>query len=61
MNMNEQNEAENFLKKASKCKPEELKTLLKQVEIAIEKSEEKNRDLLMAKTIITAKLTARRN
>lgn len=59
--MVEQTESENFLKKASRCKPEELKNLLKQVETAIEKSEEKNKNLLMSKTIITARLTSKRN
>ena len=56
-----QTESEIFLKKAGRCKPEELKSLLKQVETAIEKSEEKDKDLLMAKTIITARLTSGRN
>lgn len=59
--MVEQNESEIFLKKASRCKPEELKDLLKQVETSIEKSEEKDKNLLMAKTIITARLTSGRN
>jgi hypothetical protein len=59
--MVEQSEAERFLKMATKCKPDELKDVLKQVESAIEKSVDKNRDLLMAKTIITARLTSKRN
>ena len=45
-----------LLEKASKCKKDELKILLKQVESAIEKVEEVDRDLFMAKTIITARL-----
>ena len=61
-----------LLEKASKCKKDELKILLKQVEsfeiydfdcpkfsiltAAIEKVEEVDRDLFMAKTIITARL-----
>ena len=50
-----------FLKMASSCKPEELEDILKKVEIAIEKSVDKDKDLLMAKTIITARLTSMRN
>ena len=50
-----------LLKKASRCKNKELKTLLKQVETAIERDKEKDKDLLMAKTIITARLTSIRN
>lgn len=56
-----QNKSKILLKKAGRCKPDELKDLLKQVEIAIEKSEERDKNLLMAKTIITARLTSRRN
>ena len=56
-----QTESEIFLKKAAACKPEELKDLLKQVEKALEKSDEKDRNLLLAKTIITTKLTSRRD
>lgn len=56
-----QKESEIFLKKAGRCKPEELKDLLKQIETAIEKSEEKDKNLLMAKTIITARLTSKRD
>lgn len=50
-----------LLKKASRCKNEELKTLLKQIETAIERDKGKDKDLLMAKTIITARLTSMRN
>ena len=59
--MVKKSESERFLKIASKCKPEELKDVLKQVEIVIEKSVDKDKDLLMAKTIITARLTSMRN
>ena len=50
-----------LLKKESRCKNKELKTLLNQVENAIERDKEKDKDLLMAKTIITARLTSIRN
>ncbi|MEL7669492.1 hypothetical protein [Methanobacterium sp.] len=60
-NMVKKSESEMFLKIASNCKPEELKDVLKKVESAIEKSVDKDKDLLMAKTIITARLTSMRN
>lgn len=56
-----QKESEIFLKKASDCKPEELKDLLKQIENSIKTSNEKDKNLLMAKTIITARLTSERD
>ena len=68
--MTKQNESEIFLKRASKCKSDDLKDLLKQVEVAIKKSKETNKDiliaktdkdLLMAKTIITTKLASKRS
>ena len=49
-------ESKIFLELAINCKPQELENVLKQVESAIEKSIDKNKDLLMAKTIITARL-----
>ena len=63
-------ESEMLLKRASNCKSEELKDLLKQVEAAIKKSKEANKDiilaktdkdLLIAKTIITTKLVSKGN
>lgn len=59
--MVKKSESEKFLKIASSCKPEELEDILKKVESAIEKSVDKDKDLLMAKTIITARLTSMRN
>ncbi len=56
--MIKQKESERLLKKAIRCKPKELKALLKQVEIVIEKSEGKNKDLIFAKIIITTRLTS---
>ena len=55
-----ENESERLLKKANKCKPKELRNLLRQVEAAIEKSDEKDKDLILAKLIITTKLTSLR-
>ena len=56
--MIKQKESDRLLKKAIRCKPKELKALLKQVEIVIEKSEGKNKDLIFAKIIITTRLTS---
>jgi len=46
-----------LLKEVNKCKSEELENLLHQ----IEKSEDKNEDLLMAKTMITSRLASIRS
>ena len=54
------NESEMLLKKANKCKPTELRNLLRQVEAAIQKSDENDKDLILAKLIITTKLTSLR-
>lgn len=51
-------ESERLLKMANTCKSKELRNLLKQVESAIEKSEGKDKDLILAKIIITTKLTS---
>ncbi len=54
-------ESEDFLKKASKCKPKGLKELLKQIEAEIAKCKGKNEDLIIAKTIITSRLASMRD
>lgn len=54
-------ESEDFLKKASKCKPKGLKELLKQIETEIAKCKGNNYDLVMAKTIITSRLASMRD
>jgi len=51
-------ESKRLLKKANDCKPKELRGLLKQVEVAIQKSGGKDKDLVLAKLIITTKLTS---
>jgi hypothetical protein len=53
-------ESERLLKKANDCKPKELRNLLKQVESAIQKSEGGNKDLILAKIIITTRLISLR-
>ncbi len=50
-----------LLKEVSECKKEKLENLLKRIEIEIEKSEDKDKDLLMAKTIITSRLASMRS
>ena len=53
--------SKDLLKEVSKCKPEELENLLKQIETKIEQSETKEGDLLMAKTMITSRMASMRN
>lgn len=60
-NTDNKDESEDFLKKASKCKPKGLKELLKQIEAEIAKCKGKNSDLLIAKTIITSRLASMRD
>jgi hypothetical protein len=50
--------ATKIYKEWCKCKPKELENLPKQDEIIIQKSKNNNNDLLMAKTIITSRLTS---
>jgi hypothetical protein len=52
--------SEDLLKEVSRCKPEELENLLKQIETKIEQSESKEGDLLMAKTMITSRMASMR-
>ncbi len=47
-----------ILKEVTRCKPEELENLLKQIETKIGKSVDKDFDLLMAKTMITSRLAS---
>lgn len=53
--------SKDLLKEVSKCKPEELEGLLRQIETKIEQSESKEGDLLMAKTMITSRMASMRN
>jgi len=46
-----------ILKKASRSKPEELNKLLELVEKEIKNSKEKDNDLIIAKAIITSRLS----
>lgn len=54
-------DSKELLKKASRSKATELKGLLKEIEEMIEKSEEKDSNLLSAKTIITSRLASMRS
>ena len=58
-NKNQRNTKE-LLKEVNNSKPEELE-LLQQIQLEIDQSKEKNKDLLIAKTIITSRLTSMRN
>ncbi len=53
--------SKDLLKEVSKCKPEELEGLLRQIETKIEQSESREGDLLMAKTMITSRMASMRN
>ncbi len=57
----ERNESKDLLKKARECKGGDFKKLLKEIEEAIEKSEEHDEKLLRAKKIITARMSSRRS
>lgn len=56
-----QRNTEEILKEVNNSKPEELENLLQKIEEEINKSEDKNADLLTAKTIITSRLASIRN
>lgn len=51
---------QNLLNKAYKCKPGDLESLLKEIELAIKNSKHKDKVLLRAKTVVTSKLAAYR-
>ncbi len=51
--------SEELLKKARECKGEDFEELLKEIEVAIKKSEEKDEKLLRAKIAITARIASR--
>ena len=53
--------SEEILNQASKCKREDLRTLLDHVQAQIEKSEDKDRNLLIAKAMITSRLASIRS
>ncbi len=56
----ERNESEDLLKRARECKGKDFKKLLKEIEDAIEKSDEHDEKLLRAKKMITARMSSRR-
>jgi hypothetical protein len=56
-----QRNTEELLKEVNNSKPEELENLLQKIEKKINQSEDKNADLLTAKTIITSRLASIRN
>jgi hypothetical protein len=53
--------SEEILKQVNNCKPDELESLLNQIQVKLEKSADEDGDLLMAKTIITARLASMRS
>ncbi len=61
MKFRKQTDTKEILKEVSKCKPGELKELLKRIETEIEKSKSKNEDYLMAKIITTSRLASMRS
>lgn len=50
--------SEDILNQVNKCKPTELKSLLDKIQTIIEQSEDKDMNLLMAKTMITSRLAS---
>ena len=53
--------SEEILNQVNNCKPEELETLLNQIQIKIENSKDKDWNLQMAKTMITSRLASKRS
>ena len=53
--------SEEILKQVNNCKPDELESLLNQIQAKLEKSRDKDEDLLMAKTMITSRLASMRS
>lgn len=53
--------SEEVLNQVNKCRPEELETLLNQIQIKIENSKDKDWNLQMAKTMITSRLASKRS
>jgi hypothetical protein len=50
------NTSNNLLNEAYRCKPADLELLLEKIEIAIKNSENIDKALLRAKTVVTSKL-----
>ncbi len=50
-----------ILNQVNKCKPADLESLLSKIQTQIEKSAEKDNNLLMAKTMITSRLASMRS
>jgi hypothetical protein len=55
-----QRNTKELLKEVNNSKPEELELLLQQIQLEIDQTKEKNKDLLIAKTIITSRLASMR-
>jgi hypothetical protein len=53
--------SEEILSQVSKCDPEDLETFLNQIQTRIENTEDKDWNLLMAKTMITSRLASLRS
>ena len=53
--------SEEILKQVNNCKPDELESLLNQIQVKLEKSTDKDWDLQMAKTMITSRLASMRS
>ena len=53
--------SEEILNQVNNCKPEELESLLNQIQAKLEKSTDKDWNLLMAKTMITSRLASKRS
>ena len=60
-NTEEVYESGDLLKKARECKGKDFNKLLKEIENAIEKSENPDENLLRAKKIITVRMTSRKH
>jgi len=49
----------NFIKEVNHCKGEDLEHLLQKIELEIEKSDKKDKQLLSAKTMVTSRIAVK--
>ena len=59
-NYEEMNKSEELLRRARECKGGNFEKVLREIEEAIEKSDEHDEKLLRAKKVITARISSRR-
>lgn len=58
-NKSDDNKYNDLIKEVNHCKGEDLELLLQRIELEIEKSDKKDRQLLSAKTMVTSRIAVR--